>query len=118
MWYFVCNNQRTGNCYLEFFKGKWDGISVWNDDSIFLDPTIMAEGFKNAIAEVIPTYNALGITTISPAVWEEIGKRVLQKDNESQDQYNEADVWAKRVFQSHDCFTIFFQCETQYFFFN
>jgi len=66
----------------------------------------MTDGFVEAIIEVIPTYDPFGETEISVLEWNEIGKKVLEKDITSQEQYKEANDWCARVFQEYKYFTI------------
>ena len=106
MKYFVQNFQRNGSCYHEFYKGKWDEHTFWKSDSIFLHDDVMTDGFVEAIIEVVPTYDPFGETEISVLEWHEIGKKVLEKDITSQEQYKEANDWCAKVFQEYKCFTI------------
>lgn len=106
MKYFISNDQRIGSCYHEFYKGKWDEHTFWKNDSIFLHDDVMTGGFVEAIIEVVPTYDPFGKTEISVLEWQKIGKRVLEKDIVSQEQYKEANAWLESVFQKYKCFTI------------
>ena len=106
MKYFVCNSQRDGTCYHEFYKGKWDGHTFWKADSISLEDDYLFNGFVDAIASVVPNYDPFGETEISIEEWNEIGKIILTKDNESQEIFNEADRWLQKVFEDYTCFTI------------
>lgn len=106
MTYFVCDNQRKGTCYHEFYKGEWDQQTFWKADSISLHDDLMFGGFADAIAEVIPSYDPYGETEISQEDWKEIGRIILTKDQVSQEVYNEADKWLEEVFRTHSCFTI------------
>lgn len=65
MKHFVCNNQRDGTCYHEFYKGKWDNHTFWKPDSIFLHDDLLFPSFYDALIEVIPEYDRYGITEIS-----------------------------------------------------
>ena len=106
MKYFVLDDQRKGTCYHEFYKGKWDEHTFWNADSISLHDDFMFDGFVDAIVEVVPTYDPFGETEISIEEWNEIGKIILTKDQESQEVYNEANRWLKDVFKTYTCFTV------------
>ncbi len=108
MKYFVYDHQREGSSYHEFYKGKWDGETFWKNDSISIDDFIILknQGFADAIAEVIPTYDPYGITEISHNQWKKIGEVIKNKDKNSQEIYYEADKWLKDVFTTHNCFTI------------
>ena len=108
MKYFVCDNERKGTCYHEFYKGKWDEKTFWKEDSIFLHDDIMFEnkGFVDAIVKAVPTYAKYGVTEISLEEWEKIGLNIMLKDEISQEIYCEADIWVKEVFKEYECFTI------------
>ena len=108
MKYFVNDNQRTSTCYHEFYKGKWDGHTFWNSDSISIHDDLMFDNpdFQDAIEEVIPSYDPLGTTEITLEEWRKIGEMILKKDSVSQEIYHEADVWLKDVFEVYGCFTI------------
>lgn len=106
MKYFVFDNQRKNTCYHKFYKGKWDRKTFWKYDSISLHDDFMYCHLEEAIAEVIPTYDPYGETEISKEEWCEIGKIIAAKSKESQEIYNEANLWLKEVFQNYDCVTI------------
>ena len=106
MKYFVFDHQRDGTCYHEFYKGKWDGHTFWKADSLSLDDSYLFKDFIDAILSVVPNYDPFDITEISAAEWEEIGKIIITKDQESQAVYNEANEWLKSVFKTYGCFTI------------
>lgn len=108
MKYFVRNNERESTCYHEFYKGKWDGKTFWKEDSLSLHDNMMFEnkGFVDAIIEVIPTYDPFAETEISADEWKKIGQVITQKEESSQELYQEADEWLKEVFKEYDCFTI------------
>ena len=107
MKYFVFDHQRNGSCYYEFYKGKWDGKTFWNPDSISIHDDYFFDGFADAIIEIVPYYNPFGETEISIDQWKKIGKRIKEKDVKSQEVYYEADQWLRdEVFTKHKCFTI------------
>ena len=106
MKYFVYKPQINRSCCYEFYKGKWDGRTFWKEDSIYIDDDVWADGFVDAVIEVVPTYDPFGETEISIFEWEKIGEGIREKDIKSQVQYAEADAWAKKAFEACDCFTI------------
>ena len=107
MKYFIFDHQRSGSCYHEFYKGKWDGKTFWKSDSIFLADDYLFAGFADAIKESVPDYDPFGKTEISLEQWNKIGETTTFKDAESFAVYREADAWLRnQVFQSHKCFTI------------
>lgn len=109
MKYFVNNDQRSGTCYHEFYKGKWDESTFWASDSILLHDDILYEAaeFAEAIAEIIPVYDPYGETEIYPEQWKMIGERVCKSGNQmAVELYFEANEWVQDVFPSYGCFTI------------
>ena len=96
MRFFVTDHERTGSCYYEFYKGRWDGETFWKKDSLFLaDPVLFqAVGFETALVE------------ITRGEWTRMGKALASKDAFSQALYNEAAPWADEVFTVYGCFTI------------
>lgn len=106
--YFVKDNERQGTCYHEFYKGKWDGITFWKEDSLSLHDDVLCEcnGFTEAVLTVIPSYSPFNITEISCAQWYEIGKIIEDKNQQAKALYQEADEWAQKVFETYGCFTI------------
>ena len=108
MKYFVTDNEREGTCYHEFYRGKWDGYTFWKEDSLSIHDDIMVEheGFTAAIKEIVTRYDPFRETEISIDEWREIGKIIQQKDETSQEIYQEADEWLKDVFKTNGCFTI------------
>ena len=57
--FFVHDNEREGTAYHEFFKGKWDGETVWNHKSICLHYHTLVEhrGFYKALLSTVPGYD-------------------------------------------------------------
>ena len=106
MKYFVFDYQRDGTCYHEFYKGQWDGQTFWKTDSISLEDDYLFNGFIDAIISVVPNYDPYSATEVSVEEWNEIGKIILTKDQQSQEVYNEANKWLKNVFKTYSCFTI------------
>lgn len=108
MKYFVTDSERIGTNYYEFYKGKWDGETFWKEDSISVHDNVLYEnqGFVEAIIEVKHSFDAFGVTEISPGDWKNIGEVILQKDCNCQELYFEADDWVQDVFKTYDCFTI------------
>ena len=107
MKFFICEDQRRGTCYHEFYKGKWDGRTFWKSDSILLHDDLMYDGgFVEAIVCVIKEYDPFGETMISIEQWRRIGEIVQSKDDKAKELYKEADQWLKEVFETYDCFTI------------
>ena len=108
MEYFIHVSERKGTIYYEFYKGKWDGKTFWKSDSILLSDDILndANGFVDAIIEVIPTYDCFGETRISIDDWYKIGEIIIDKDAVSREIYNELNEWLVDVFKNHKCFAI------------
>lgn len=108
MKYFIYEYQRNGTCYIEFYKGKWDGKTFWKKDSILIDGDVLLDckDFINSILEIIPIFDPFGVTEISYADWKKIGKIILRKSTQSQEIFDEADELLKNAFTIHDCITI------------
>lgn len=108
MKFFITTKEKTGTCYHEFYKGKWDNKTFWKDDSILLHDDVMVshKGFEEAIKTVVPSYYSYGETEISADEWSKIGQLIIQKDKESIELYEEANEWLKNVLSEYGCFTI------------
>lgn len=108
MKFFIKNDQRKGTCYYEFYKGKWDKETLWNDSSIYLHEDIVydARDFEDAIKEIIPGYDPDGVTEMSVDEWIEIGKVVDQKDILAREIYQDANMWVQLACVECGCVTI------------
>ena len=108
MKYFISESERKGTIYHEFYKGKWDGKTFWKSDSILLSDDILndADGFVDAILEVVFCYDPFGETEITLDEWNKIGEIIATKDAVSQEIYKELNEWLADVFKKHKCFTI------------
>lgn len=71
MRFFVTDHERTGPCYYEFYKGRWDGETFWKKDSLFLEDPVLfqAVGFETALVECVPGYDPFGETEITRGEW-------------------------------------------------
>lgn len=105
MKYFICENEREGTAYHEFFKGKWDN-TFWNPESILLHDDILTENrdFCKAIMKIVPEYDPYGVTEINQEQWIDIGEEIT--DITSKDIYDEATVWLDTVWEEYDCITL------------
>ena len=108
MKFFIKNSEKTGTCYHEFYKGKWDGSTFWKEDSLLIHDDVMFEhrGFVEAIKMVVPHYDPYKETEINKDAWIKIGNVMQNADTESKEVYYEANAWIEQVFLEHDCFTI------------
>lgn len=108
MRFFVTDHERTGPCYYEFYKGRWDGETFWKKDSLFLEDPVLfqAVGFETALVECVPGYDPFGEMEITRGEWARMGKALASKDAFSQALYNEAAPWADEVFTVYGCFSI------------
>ena len=106
MRYFISSGQRQGTCYHEFFAGKWDGKSFWDEDSILIHDDLLCEGFARALLQAAPGWSAFGVSEISREQWEKIGTLIGNEDETAREIYQEADEWAQGVFAKADRFTI------------
>lgn len=108
MKYFVTEQERSGTCYHEFYKGAWDGSTFWRADSLLLHDDVLCEhrGFWETIAKVVPAYDTYGETRITHEDWQKIGALIRKRDAGSRALYAEADAWLGDVWRVYDCFTI------------
>ena len=108
MKYFVTAPQRQGTCYHEFWRGKWDGVSFWAEDSILLHDDVLDEcpDFPKILLAVIPGYAPFGVTEVTCPQWEAVGALTEAAGGSAAELYREADAWAQEVFRTYDCFTI------------
>lgn len=103
---FIPAAKRQGSCYHEFYRGKWDGVSFWKEDSILLHDDLLSIKFAELLRAAIPGYDPLGVTEVNRADWQAAGKLALAADPETAALFAEADRWAMETFSMHDRFTI------------
>ena len=108
MKYFVTDSERTSTNYHEFFKGKWDGVTFWKEDSISLDDNVLYanKGFEEALVTIVTEFDPFGETETSLEQWIQIGKAIPADDRDSLEMFQEADAWLTNVFREYGCFTI------------
>ena len=109
MKYFVHNNERESTAYHEFVKGKWDGKSFWNRDSICLHDDVLVThvGFYEALKKMSPGYDPYAIAVeVSRDSWTKVGEAISSDDLGSLELYKEANEWVKEPLEKYGCFTI------------
>lgn len=108
MKYFITGAERQHTCYHEFYRGKWDKISFWKEESILLDDDMLSVcgDFFRALQMVIPSYDPFGETEVTYSQWKEIGRLLETAEESSRELYAEADRWAEKTFALYNCFTI------------
>ena len=107
MQYCITPAERHGSCYHEFYRGKWDEVSCWKEDSLLLHDDVLfsATDFVNALRAVFPDYDPFGETEVSADKWRLLGQ-YIPKNSDAQAIYEEIDQWATDVFDGADRFTI------------
>jgi hypothetical protein len=108
-YYFLPEPQREGTCYYEFYAGPWHRrkMEFWREDSIVIsDLNFSFTGLEKLIAQVIPCFDAYGITPVTKAQWEIITQKATESGGELALAVSEAQPWVQDNFQKHDIFTI------------
>lgn len=107
MKYFCMDKDRKGTCYHEFYVGKWDEKTFWKEDSLLLhDDVLYNLKLDYLFREVEPAYDEYGETEINKTQWLQIVSKAMTMGGEIQEAISEADVWAKKVFETESVFTI------------
>ena len=112
MKYFLTEAERKkvySSCFYEFQKGDWaeEKRIFWKEDSICIDDDNMYElELDSLIHSVVPEYAPFGETRINRLQWGEIVLKAAEIGGELLIAVNEADLWAREVFQEYDVFTI------------
>ncbi len=107
MKFFCYDNERIGTCYHEFYRGKFDGVSFWAEDSISIADEVHYQlGLEDLFMSVIPKYDVFGETEVTEKQWTEI---LVQAEKIGGDTYKaiiEADKWVCETFRTHSVFTM------------
>lgn len=108
MKYFISDNDRQHTNYYEFQRGRFDGHTFWQPDSISLDDDVLwaHPDFEHALATALPGWNPYGETLVSPAQWQRLGHLLETAPPESLAIYHDANPWVEETFRTHGCFTI------------
>ena len=107
MKYFCYDDERGGTCYHEFYKGKFDGVSFWKKDSIFIHDDILCKlGMIDLFLSVIPRYDSLDETEVNKEQWDDIKNQAKAIGGNLFEAIEEADIWVQETFLSHMVFTI------------
>lgn len=78
MKYFTDNFERRGTCYHEFTRGKWDGKTFWDDNSLYLRDDIISDlklyelVFKPAFERSGAKFNRWGPNEVTNELWDNI----------------------------------------------
>ena len=104
----ILEYQREGTCFHEFQKGKFDGKTFWKSNSLLLSDDKLMEcmEFIEKICAVIPEYNPYDVTEVIPEQWKQIEKKMKNVQGLSKEVFWEIDKWAKKTFETYECFTI------------
>lgn len=107
MKYFCTENERVGTCYHEFYKGRFDGKSFWQADSILIHEDIhYSIGMGEMIVSVIPKYHPCGEVEVTPEDWRQICKVALIRGGGLQEAILEATPWVEKTFEEYEVFTM------------
>ncbi len=107
MKYFITELERDGTWYHEWAKGKHNGETFWNDDSILLAVQTMRDiGLYKFFYDVIPNYDAYENAVIDKVLWERIKERSKEYGRQIQECIAEAESWVQETFKEYDVFTI------------
>lgn len=105
--YFVRPKDRSGSCYFEFYKGKWDEKTFWKEDSICIDDDDLFEcDFIDILIKHVPNYDPFGETEITKNQWEQIKEDCILGGGKSAAIVKEADKWVEDNYSKHSIFTI------------
>ena len=100
MKYFITERERDGTWYHEWFKGKHNGETFWNDDSILLSVETMRDiGMYDFFYDVIPNYDAYENAVIDKDLWENIKERSKEYSTQIQECIAEAESWVQETFR-------------------
>lgn len=98
------NGGRTGSCYFEFQRGKYEQ-KLWQENSIYVSAETFDEfNLKKLIRGVVPAFDYYGITEVTQDEFEEIAARA--QDLPAKDVVDELTAWAERCFETEAVFTI------------
>ncbi len=112
MKYFTYNFERRGTCYHEFTRGKWDGKTFWDDDSLYLRDDYMSDlklyelVFKPAFSEHGKTFNRWGGNEVTRELWDSMLSHALDVGGEVQELFFEITAWVEKNFSDSDVFYI------------
>lgn len=107
MKYFIYENQRKGTCYHEWYKGHFDGVSFWKNDSLLISDDIHWElSLKEIFRMFIPDYDPFGEIEVSENQWDMIIKKSAEIGGKLYECLKEADNWIKETFKQYDVFTM------------
>lgn len=107
MKYFTYENQRKNTCYHEWYKGHFDGVSFWKNDSLLIYEDIHCMlGLEDVFKMFIPNYDPLGEIEVSEKQWDMIMKKSAEIGGQIYECLKEADNWVKETFREYDVFTM------------
>ena len=107
MKYFIYENQRDTTCYHEWYKGHFDGVSFWQNDSLLISDDIhWTLGLEEIFKTFIPDYNPVGEIEVSENQWHMIMKKASEIGGQLYECLKEADSWVTETFKEHNIFTM------------
>lgn len=104
----VLEKNVTGGCYVEFAKGKWDGSTHWNADSLFLDDDLFnALGlYGDVFARVLEDFDHWGANRVARGDWERLYALALGCGGAVADMFGELAPWAEESLDKYGEFWI------------
>lgn len=107
MQYFITEYERVLTCYHEWAKGKFDGVSFWEPDSLLIDDsTHYRLHLEELFRSVIPEYDVFGEIPVTKAQWDAIMEKAREAGGEVLACMQEAESWVAETFAEYDVFTM------------
>lgn len=107
MKYFIYENQRKNTNYHEWYKGHFDGVSFWKNDSLLISEDIhYILGLEDFFKMFIPDYDPVGETEVSKNQWIMIMKKASEIGGQLYECLKEANNWITETFKKYDVFTM------------
>ncbi|MDE7362407.1 MAG: hypothetical protein K2N38_10790 [Oscillospiraceae bacterium] len=98
----------TGGCYDEFVRGRWDGSSHWNTDSLYLyDDAFDELGlYENVFSKVFELYDRWGSNRVTREIWARLYSLAENHGGEIKTLFDELAPWVEENFAEYDEFWI------------
>ena len=107
MRFFVKDNERKNTNYHEFYKGRWDGVTFWKEDSLLLHMDIFDQlNLYSVFIAALPDFNYYGETYVTPAQYELLKSSAFTQGGEIAVLFAELDIWVSECFKTESCFII------------
>ena len=104
--YCCLNNQRSGTCYFEFQKGKFDDKFLF-DNSIYLHAdTFDSLNLYQVFAKTVPEFAYYGITEIDREKWKHLKLTADEIGGSTKCVFDEIDSWVNLFLPTEEVITI------------